>query len=167
MTCNDEVRSFAIWCIDTNLLKWLVNKKLKPYGLQLIKEMRDKNDDRDESSFRKIYIDNGKPFIGRENPIKIHDRLHLQHGLFLCPNNGIQSFHDNILAFNTESELNAIYKIEFTMEFNVVRNVLEEFRRMNISRESLFPGLDGFAQSMKYHLLHYRNQCLLRKGVVG
>lgn len=49
-------------------------------------------------------------------------------------------------------------KFIFFMNVEVVQEALEEFRRMNISHESLFPGLDGFAQSTNYHLLHYKRQ---------
>ena len=38
---------------------------------------------------------------------------------------------------------------------DILKNLLE-FRRMNISRESLFPGLDGFAQAMSYEFEFYK-----------
>ncbi|MBN1690029.1 MAG: FRG domain-containing protein [Dehalococcoidia bacterium] len=156
MPCNNRIRSCAIWCINTELFE-KIDKKLHWYLLWR-KIKRDTTDARDDVSFKEIYINNNRPFIGRENPIKVHERLHLQHGLFLCPSSGINSFHDSLVKFDEDEKTNAIYKIQFSMTEDIVQSMLEEFRRMNISRESLFPGLDGFALSTNYHILHYKRQ---------
>lgn len=88
-------------------------------------------------------------------PLLYNARLAAQQGLFLCPGNPSLAFERNLasLAAAGGFEQN-VHKIEVK---NNQRGVaLADLKRMNISRATLFPGLDGFAQSLKYDLA-FRN----------
>jgi len=107
-------------------------------------------------------MNNKYTLVRPENPIGLHERLHLQQGVFLCPGNMTISFGDNLKALDGWDNKNNVRKIVCRLDIEHLRKALEKCRRMNISRESLFPGLDGFAQSMKYHLHFYRDLFDLR-----
>lgn len=100
-------------------------------------------------------MNNRYTFVNVENPLLLHRRLHLQQGVFLCPGNINKSFMDNLLSpYNQKTK--DICKINLTIKPIDLRNAFEKYYRMNITRESLFPGLDGFAKSMQYQFWLYR-----------
>jgi len=150
----------AIWCINT---KWLIDHptSINIFGLM---ERYFFDECRDEESFHRIYMGNQYTFVGLENPVQINQRLHLQQGLFLCTGNIRKSFEDNICEFEGWQKQSNIQKVICRVPIGDVQKALEKCRRMNVSRETLFPGLDGFAQSMKYNLLHYKRQAESRIG---
>jgi hypothetical protein len=46
--------------------------------------------------------------------------------------------------------------------------MLQDLRLMNITRASLYPGLDGFAQSLKYELVRENHtQRSIRQAMLG
>jgi len=94
-------------------------------------------------------------------PTRQKQRLPVQQGLFLMPLNLHASFIENLRACSShcdEPDSNwlkntkkHVKKIVFTDE---VRSVgLRELRKMNITAESLFPGMDGFAKSLSHTVL--------------
>jgi hypothetical protein len=91
----------------------------------------------------------GNPAVLPYEPEKISDRLSVQQGSFVVPWNVELSFMDNLSAVDA---LDAVLKI--TVPSSVVRGrALEQLRLMNITRASLFRGLDGFAQSFRQLLV--------------
>jgi len=84
------------------------------------------------------------------NPFRVNERLRIQKGLFVIPGNLATGFMENLQAMpNWESE-DHLRKI--IIPIGLRRHALEKLFYMNISRTSLFPGLDGYAQSLGvYH----------------
>jgi hypothetical protein len=66
------------------------------------------------------------------------------------------------LDFLPDPETN-IFKL--TMPINIVRTVIQELQKMNITRTSLFPDLDGYAKyiGMKYENLNKFDELLKLK----
>jgi len=153
-------RSCAIWCIhDDGLLHQIIEKY--PDVETLTKYRHKKRED--NQSFKKLYMENNYNLVSPENPLKLHTRLHLQQGIFLCPGNIKKPFMENLLhPFNKKTDL--IRKIICTLEPQDLKRAFDELMRMNITRESLFPGLDGFAQSMNYHFGFYKRLAESRKN---
>jgi hypothetical protein len=151
---NDE-KSCAIWCINQ---EWLV-KAIKNTSHEVKKLVDEREDDdlRIDETFLPLYLNNRYDFIGWENPIALHQRLHIQQGTFLCPGNISKPFMVNLKELKGWEEKSSIMKVVCRMKVGDLHKAFDECRRMNISRESLFPGLDGFAQSMKYHMYFYKN----------
>lgn len=160
----DNQKCFAIWCINT---KWLDDMekafaKIDSEAKNLIKQRRE-DDNRNDDTYKKLYSDKFA-FVGWENPLGLHKRLHLQQGVFLCPDNITKPFEKNLKELQGWSERDNVRKVECQMDKQELHKFLEGNQRMNISRESLFPGPDGFAQSMKYQLpyhlklWHYRHK---------
>lgn len=77
-------------------------------------------------------------------PFRMNERLTTQQGLFLCPAQVSTGFEANLGAMSHSGT--KIEKIVFPC--NLRQQILAELSKMNISRASLFPGIDGFAQSL-------------------
>ena len=98
------------------------------------------------------------PIIYPVNPYHIHTRLAVQQGVFLCPGDVKIPLFKIISDLAGSNKPTAIIKLIWSpANLRERLDALDELRRMNISRASLFPGLDGFAESLKYRLRHYYN----------
>lgn len=105
-------------------------------------------------------------------PNRLNERIAIQQGTSLFPCNTKKSFESNLCAalqlpFTSLSSINAnsmqlkqldenlkyeasVVKINLPRQLH--RDAYLDLHRMNIDEASLFPGLDGFARSLKYHL---------------
>lgn len=84
------------------------------------------------------------------NPFRLNERLTIQQGVFLFPGNISMPFEQNMAVENykTQSSDNLV-RFRITGATAVRKDILEQLYRMNISRAALFPGLSGFAESLK------------------
>lgn len=144
----------AVWCINRAWLYEATCRKSK--DIEKLMHERGTDEKRDNTSFEPLYLNNKFNFVGWENPLKLHHRLHVQQGTFLCPGNIEKSFLENLQELKDWHKKDAIIKVVCRMSLDDLNKAINECKRMNISRESLFPGLDGFAQSMRYHLRFYK-----------
>jgi hypothetical protein len=116
----------AVWAIDT---RWChergVERKTKPQSLPCHAV---------------------RPFT----PQRLTERQHAQQAAFILPEDCRATFRDNLLAMGADfgDHLKC-----FLMPAGQRPTILGDLRLMNISRASLFPGLDGFTQSLKYLLV--------------
>ena len=99
--------------------------------------------------FDNIFMKNSSAFVCPVEPPNMNERLTIQQGVFLCPGNIDVPFEENI-AVNLESGLQ-MHKVVLRNKLRV--QALVDLLGMNISRATLFPGIDGFAQSLKQMLL--------------
>lgn len=91
------------------------------------------------------------PLVYRVNPFVLNTRLAVQQGLFLCPGAVSKTFEENLLELREDAAA-SLPLHKWTIPQSIHREVLRELSYMNIGRHSLFPGLDGFAQSLTQHL---------------
>ena len=134
-------------------------------GNELIKK-RNGDETRNDKTFKQLYM-NLKPFklAFLENPLLLHMRLHRQQGLFTCPGDISVPFEENLKGMDGWQNKDAIVKLVCKIEDgDQLNEALERLSRMNINRETLFHGLDGFAQSMKYRLSFYKKLAGWRTG---
>jgi hypothetical protein len=84
------------------------------------------------------------------NPFRLNQRLTIQRGLFLLPGDISRSFAENLLdqAEGATGTLAAHLK-KIVIPWEARRDCLLELQRMNVTRATLFPGLDGFAESLR------------------
>lgn len=90
-----------------------------------------------------------RPLVIPDRPTKMNERLSLQQGVFLRVNPPNWSFEDAlryVLAHRKDGHRPALHKLRIAPEGRLP--LLKELYRMNISAESLYPGLDGFARSL-------------------
>jgi hypothetical protein len=91
------------------------------------------------------------------NPRRLNPRLVIQQGVFLCPINGSVSFMDNLDAMLQVAGGDARAKVRrFVIPegSHIRRQLLGGLSRMNMTQATLFPGLDGFAESLTIYLSH-------------
>jgi len=89
------------------------------------------------------------------NPFRLNERLRTQKGVFLVPGDLKVSFMDNLTnlpASDPEESEPENPVLRLVLAPAIRKEALEHLYYMNISRTSLFPGLDGNAQSLGvYH----------------
>lgn len=119
------------------------------------------------------------PFLQRPNviavkPWRLNQRMIIQQGWFLVPTSLDTTFEHNLMAGLGLSETSlprksparnageiqhllrrpdsnvALLKLVFPRRMHL--DAMRDLHRMNITATSLFPGLDGFARSLRYSL---------------
>jgi hypothetical protein len=148
-------RNPFVFCLNHG---WINNSAKKEIKNDRLFDMRFHNKTLTDKSFKRLYMGNKrKSFILADNPYQLHKRLSIQRGLFLIQGDISSSMMDNISSMKGwQSKDNAI---KFKLKIDTWRElgkVYEDLRLMNITRESLFPGLDGFSESLKQNLYLYR-----------
>jgi hypothetical protein len=84
------------------------------------------------------------------NPFRLNERLRIQKGVFLIPGNVEVRFMENLSnmpGYDDEGNL-----VKLVIPASMVGEARKELFDMNITRRSLFPGLEGYAQALGvYH----------------
>jgi hypothetical protein len=84
------------------------------------------------------------------NPFRLNDRLRTQRGVFLAPGHIRQSFMQNLEALPGHDR--AEHVIRIVVPKTQRRDLLRALHNVNVTRQSLFPGLDGYAGTLAvYH----------------
>jgi hypothetical protein len=84
-------------------------------------------------------------------PLQHHQRLGTQQGLFIVPLDIRTSLLKNLEQHPEDKQPRPIKKFILQKEFR--ENGLAHLRRMNITAETLYPGIDGFAKSIVHKVL--------------
>jgi hypothetical protein len=145
----------AVWALDTD---WVV-KQLRAHQSDLHNIIDyDRNMQRDIHTFKKVFRQERR-FVCPVNPYFLNERLSIQQGLFLCPGSVRCSFEDNLSALQyqessgvctpVDNASDALVKINISNAPSTRKEILQHLHRMNMSRTSLFPGIDGFARSLE------------------
>lgn len=140
-----ECRNAAIWAMRTHWLTEQVEEIL-PEQLKDARESFDHT--RDPTAFKRLFIEAERPltFVYPVNPHRLHERLILQQGLFLCPGNISQPFEDNLQALKGLRDKGNVRK--FCFPRHTLDDALRGLESMNMNSASLFPGFDGYARSL-------------------
>ena len=150
-----DTTSVEILCINCDWC-WeaaeMVEPRLKPCN-HLSTGEKDNTPLRDDDSFQPIYMQAPcRRFGTAESPYSLNPRATIQQGAYLCPGDVTVSLEDNIRALDGSSSENALVRIRLTTTREERQLVLKELFRMNVTRATLFPGLDGFASSLKHRM---------------
>jgi hypothetical protein len=97
------------------------------------------------------------PSVYPVSPFKLNKRLTAQQGLFLISGDIRESFEENLRAYfgNDEAKMKRnIHKVTLAGMKDKRREIMYRLRQMNISNESLFQDLDGFARSTLDYLAY-------------
>jgi hypothetical protein len=139
---------FAIWAIDQQAVNTEAAAML---GLP----ESDQNFASPEN-FRRIYRDPAPENLYLAAPVqpyRMNERLTIQQGLFLCANNPLIGFHRCLKRLLIHGQqrygpgIQWLHKITMPPESRL--HVLKALNKMNINAATLFPGLDGFARSLR------------------
>jgi hypothetical protein len=111
-------------------------------------------------------------------PYRLNERMATQQGFFLLPRDPRVTFFDNLKAVmpfdyeahhsdsSNEMDLGEFVKnpllgpvsvIKFVIPHGLHNKISRDLSRMNVDATSLFPGLDGFARSMKRHVRYFND----------
>ena len=131
---------------------WALNGKdwLKRVGRRFRRLNAARKSDSNSPQESKALFKIRKPGLWIMNSFRLNDRLSVQQGAFLVPLDITRPFMDNLHADAPkrmdENHL-AIYRIK--METEQLKESLKELHRMNLSRATLYPGLEGLARSLE------------------
>ena len=144
--------SGVVWCMNQ---KWWMRQARAIVGEERF-DQRNRYDTRNDASFLPLYMTpNPSRLVYLENPYFFSSRLNIQQGVFLCTGDVTASYQDNLKALGNSCSESSVIKIECRMSAEDKLRAMKELNRMNIHRESLFPGLDGFAQALGHRLRMY------------
>jgi hypothetical protein len=148
-------RKAFVFCFNH---KWINESARKNIDDNNLFKMRFDDKTRTDKSFKPLYMEKKRSFIVAETPNKLHRRLSIQRGVFIIQGDILKSMMENIKSMDGwQSEKSVIiYKLKIDTE-EELKKVYEDLRLMNITHESLFPGLDGFSKSLKQNLYWYRD----------
>lgn len=83
-------------------------------------------------------------------PFRLNERLRIQKGTFLAPGDITIGFEENLTAMRGHNDPANVIQIVIPAQCR--RDALKHLYYMNVSRASLFPGLEGYARSLGvYH----------------
>jgi hypothetical protein len=142
----------AVWALDT---EWIASQFQKKHRDQWRLIGTDGNDPnaRYFKTFKRVFLAK-KPFVINMNSYNQNERLIIQQGTFLCPGDIGCSFEDNLIALRDGDSFDGkLIKFVIPADAGVRKDILKRLHRMNMNRATLFPGLDGFAQSLKTRML--------------
>jgi hypothetical protein len=147
----------GVWAFDAgensekdNWLQATTKKLLKNKRPQ--KQLRDFFKDQNCVScdiFKALFMKNTK-FVYPLNPYYFNERMDIQKGVMLVPGSVSFPFEDNLVATldkygKKPPKRMALVKIKHAAR----KKLLGDLRRMNITEQTLFPGLEGFCRMLR------------------
>jgi len=116
----------------------------------------DNNDLSSGENFRRIYWDqppDGVYLVAAVQPHRMNERLTIQQGLFLCANHALFSFRRCLGALLLHASNGRKPSAQWLLHKLVIApetrfDILRALNKININSATLFPGLDGFCQSL-------------------
>jgi hypothetical protein len=138
---------YVIWALDSDGFRRTANRLLgETRDIDLLGQGRESHASRYGPVFAPEGVDplDLAPLVYPVNPFRLNERLSLQQGVFLCPRQLQWPFLENLKAMDPSKD---ILKA-FTIPEESRRPLLRELDRMNMSSATLFPGLQGFAESL-------------------
>jgi hypothetical protein len=80
----------------------------------------------------------------------------LQQGVLLCPGKLSKSFMENLHYVYCSGITAKVKQFVCSLTISDLEKAFDDLRRMNITEESLFPGLDGHARGVRYQMWFYK-----------
>lgn len=146
---------FAVETADTASAIWAINtKRLRAEVIQLITASVTNGKDRvaeyqrvrDAKPFRDLFMaETPMRFVYSANPIRLNERLTIQQGVFLLPGDVTVTFESNMRAIPNHDK----NVVQIVIDSSCRLDVLRKLHRLGINRATLFPGLEGFARSLR------------------
>jgi hypothetical protein len=136
-------KNTAIWAININFLKLKATELLSGYFKD---DLEKSNNSINETLFEKIFFANEYSLVFPVEPFRMNRRYSLQQSIFVSTGTGHQPFMEQ-LKFLDDAIAQSVIKIELPAALQ--KEVLRDLQRMNLTRASLFPDLDGYAASLR------------------
>jgi hypothetical protein len=99
-------------------------------------------------------IDLEKPLslVYNVTPIGLNERIIYQQGTFVLPGDITKCFMQNLEPYKKDNCKDNLFRIVIKLELKERNKIVEELNDMNINDAVLFPGIDGFAKSLRLKL---------------
>jgi hypothetical protein len=138
-------RRFVVWALD---LDWLREAARMKCGLESDPPLSD------PGMFSRFFLDSFGFFVAPVQPRWLNARQVQQRGLFLCVGSPHQNFQHNLSSMQHDVEGRRVSSLGYKIIVSGSQRLtaLRSLERLGISRVTLFPGLDGFAQSLTTQL---------------
>jgi hypothetical protein len=137
-------RHAVVWALRTSTLRESVESQFakSPSQSRLLTAYLDM---RDGDSFRKLFMQQPpQRFVCAANPIRMNERMTIQQGVFLAPGNVGCAFKRNVRRTPGLQHF-----IEIVIDISLEAEILRKLYGMGINNGTLFPGLDGYARSLR------------------
>jgi len=151
---EDAEKECAVWALDSRWVRQRVKVKLGEISNLIDSESEGKDPNvTNRETFREAFQSN-KEFVFPINPYRLNERVVIQQGLFLCPGDVASSFEANLEALAEDNGSKKDFSgslIKYTVknDAQLRKQIIQRLQRMNMNRATLFPGLDGFSQSLE------------------
>jgi len=91
------------------------------------------------------------PSVYNVTPFELNDRVIYQQATFVMPGDITKCFMQNLEPYGNECK-DHLYRVVTELSQDERKKVIKELYNMNINEAVLFPGLDGFARSLRLRL---------------
>lgn len=84
-----------------------------------------------------------------------NERILKQQGLFMVPSSNYKKFDELLSQYHIENGTNIegeVVAYKFIVKKSLIVECIKNLRKMNITPDSLFPGVEGFSRTFKLHL---------------
>jgi hypothetical protein len=98
------------------------------------------------------------PLVYNVTPIGLNERMIFQQGTFVLPGDITKCFMQNLEAYRKDNCQEHLYRVVIKLEQQERNRIIEQLNDMNINEAVLFPGLDGFARSLRMDLAFYHKR---------
>jgi len=152
---EDEYEFSEVWAINLGWVEDRAYKILKELGDSSLPEKLHKKD-RNLREFKTFKRLNRKKLVMPVAPYGFFERFSIQQGVFLMPGDIRESFMSNL--FNLENKKDKELLEDNLIKFNISNkpeaksDILKNLIRMNMVKATLFPGLEGFAESLESYV---------------
>jgi hypothetical protein len=139
-------RDAALWCFS---MGWLNEAYINMAPRGYNESLQEDKQGRFVELF-KVVLNDRDPKVYVLNPYEMPARLTRQNGGLFVPTDIASSFYRNLSTMKRYSGSRPwIIKQKLSFNSTDLREVLYNLRKMNITAATLFPGIDGFATSLK------------------
>jgi hypothetical protein len=143
----DRETPAAVWRVNGG---WAMNGSialLKRAEYRRADSLRWPYDERDDEVCNDTLLSSpGVPCACPQTPFRLNERLRVQMGVFMVPGRVDRTFEENLRALPGHTKRQNVLQVVIPPA--VGGRALHELFDMGVSRRTLFPGLDGYAQSL-------------------
>jgi len=142
----------AVWAFSTKWMQQQFGSVLTQYPDALRRWKCDSSILRPVTFSNLFMRESSIPLVGAVTPRRLNERMVIQQGVFLCPGDVSKRFADNFIALLSKSKAESkanLVELIIDVDLGTKKDVLLRLQRMNMNHATLFPGLEGFARSLR------------------
>jgi hypothetical protein len=150
---QDDCYEAALWAVELNALEAQLCSVLRNSPPDVRQRWEQDRSIAKYATFNALFMSEPPTtMVALVSPYRRNERLTIQQGAFLCPGNLQLSFGDNLRAMlpSADNPLSRTFRLTITQAAR--SEILSHLHDMNMNHATLFPGLEGMAQSLRLRL---------------